>query len=302
MGFVQSFVGTLGGTFAETWKNFLTIPEDINESVAFLPAVLEKNENYSIQLKNNLVREGTQIIVPDGYALITLKNGKLNSFITESGGYIFTANEENCDVSLIFAGDSLPPALKDSWEKFKYDPNTFVPDGFEYDDNDEYAFFVNFNRIRNNKFCTPSWVSWHNSFLNIESNAVARGRFSLKVVDPLLFIKNFLPESYTRANMINEKQLDMFDLDNDVVKDFINAFNSSIPDALANYSKSIETVNQLVKIDEDIVGFSNYISSALEDRYKLLTDKGVMITRVVIDDITFDDKTWTSIHSIKNGN
>lgn len=302
MGFVQSFVGVIGGTFVESWNNFLTIPEDLDENVVFLPAVLEKNENYNLQLKNNLVREGTKVIVPEGYALITLKEGMLNSFITESGGYVFTVDENELDVQLIFTGDALPPALKNSWEKFKYDESMFVPDGFEYDDNDEYAFFVNFRRIKNNRFATDSWISWHNNFLNIESNTVVRGRFSLKVVDPLLFIKNFVPPTYTPIRSISEKQLDFSDLNNDVVKDFIKDFVNVIPEALEKYSENIKEISQLVKMDEDIVGFSNEVLDVIEDKYKWITDKGIMITRVVIDDITLDEKTWKAIHSIQKGN
>ncbi len=39
MGLVRAAIGAIGGTFADQWKDFLTVPAGIPSTAAFFPAV-----------------------------------------------------------------------------------------------------------------------------------------------------------------------------------------------------------------------------------------------------------------------
>ena len=41
MGLIRAGVSALGGTLADQWKDFLTVPEDLPPTAAFFPAVAE---------------------------------------------------------------------------------------------------------------------------------------------------------------------------------------------------------------------------------------------------------------------
>ncbi len=45
--------------------------------------------------------------------------------------------------------------------------------------------------IPNNRFGTQSEIYWDDAYLNAQVGAITRGTYTLRIVDPILFIKNF---------------------------------------------------------------------------------------------------------------
>lgn len=287
MGFTQSFVGAISGTFYQSWDRFTTVSEDFSSTTVVSPAVLETNDNYNIQSKNNIVKDGAKIVVPEGYALITVKDGKTTGFITEQGGYVFTTKDE--ESQSIFTGDFLSPALRDSWNKFK---------SHESCTDEHKAFFINVKRIKDNKFNTKDQiVQWEDGFLNSYAGAKINGRFSLKIVDPILFIHNFLKDSYVLEDYPNEINLSN---GNNLSTKLCEEISHVVPLAMAEYSSEINNINQYIKIDEDLIGFGNAVSKVVEDKFKWMTDRGIMLTRVVIDCLEYDQETKEKLNGCKN--
>lgn len=69
MGFVKSFSGALGGSFADQWKDFYTVPQDIGAGVAVCPAVQSRvNVGRSSNVKGSegVITNGSLILVPKG--------------------------------------------------------------------------------------------------------------------------------------------------------------------------------------------------------------------------------------------
>ncbi len=66
--------------------------------------------------------------------------------------------------------------------------------------------------IPGNRFGTQSEIYWDDAYLNAQVGAVTRGSYTLKIIDPLLFIKNFVPASYVSGN---GGIFDFADMDND---------------------------------------------------------------------------------------
>lgn len=88
MGFIKAFSGALGGTFADQWKDFYGPKLEVPSTVALFQAVPQgtnagRGENY--KGSDNVITNGSKIIVPEGTALITLQDGQITGMIAEPG-------------------------------------------------------------------------------------------------------------------------------------------------------------------------------------------------------------------------
>lgn len=75
MGFIQAFRGSLGGTLADQWKDFYGPIEGVPEAAAVFPGVpMGTNNDRGANYKgnDNVITNGTKVIVPEGTALVTI--------------------------------------------------------------------------------------------------------------------------------------------------------------------------------------------------------------------------------------
>ena len=74
MGFIKAFSGAIGGMFADQWIDFYTIP-NVQPTAALFPAVKkETNAGRGSNTKGSehIISNGSKIVVPEGYGLITM--------------------------------------------------------------------------------------------------------------------------------------------------------------------------------------------------------------------------------------
>ena len=120
MGFIQAIKGAVGGPLADQWLDFYGPMPGVNPTVAIYPGVpmgtnRGRGENY--KGNDNVITNGSKIIVPEGTGLVTVQEGAITGIITEPGGYIY--NNQDVNSKSIFAGDGIIDSLvKSSWEKF----------------------------------------------------------------------------------------------------------------------------------------------------------------------------------------
>ena len=121
MGFIQAFKGTISGTLADQWKDYYVPMENIPGTAAIFRAVL-KGQNAgrgsNVNGSENIITNGSKIVVPEGTALITLEDGKITNFIAEAGGYTYQSNDPNSQAFV--AANGLLSALKVAVERFKF--------------------------------------------------------------------------------------------------------------------------------------------------------------------------------------
>ena len=288
MGFIKAFAGAIGGTFADQWQDFLVPMPGVPGTAGIFPAVSQgtnagrgSNTNGS----NNIISNGSKIIVPEGMALITMQEGAITGCITEAGGFTFTSDDPNAQS--IFAGDGLMSSLvKQSWERFKF--------GGQPGSN-QTAFYVNLKEIPNIRFGTPSEIYWDDAYLGAQVGAITRGTYTLKIVDPILFIK-FVPASY----LLEGRVLDFAEIDdNDVGAQLFNEVVISLNAAFSNYTNDPSKGNRITKIQSDQIGFANSLSQAVEEGYHWKTDRGLEIVKVAIQAIEYDEDTKALLSDVK---
>ena len=276
MGFIKAFGGALGGTFADQWKDFYAPKPGVPATAGLFPAVPQGTN----------AGRGENTKVPEGTALITIQNGQITGLIAEPGGFEFRSDDQNSQS--MFAGDGMfSSTLKTSWERFKFggQPGT-----------QQLAFYVNLKEIPNNKFGTQSEIYWDDAYFGTQVGAVTRGTYTLRIVDPLLFVKNFVPATYLQPN---SPVFDFADMDNDAGNQLFNEVVGTLSAAFSNYTNDPSKGNRISKIQGDQIGFAQAMAQAVEDAYHWKTERGLEIVKTAILSIEYDEDTKELMKDVK---
>lgn len=289
MGFIQAIKGAVGGTFADQWKDFYGPMPGVSATAGVFPGVpMGTNNGRGENTKGsiNVISNGSKIIVPEGVALITVQDGAITGIITEPGGYEFTTDSVNS--KSIFAGDGIIDSIvKQSWERFKFGG---IPAA------QQLVFYVNLKEIPNNRFGTQSEIYWDDAYFATQVGAITRGTYTLKIVDPILFVKNFVPVEYL---LPNAPQFDFSDMDNPAGEQLFNEVVGCLSAAFSMYTNDPSKGNRITKIQSDQIGFAQSLSSAVDGAYQWRQDRGLEIVKTAILSIEYDEDTKEMLKDVK---
>lgn len=289
MGFIKAFTGAIGGTFADQWKDFYAPTEEITATSVVFKAVPKgtnngRGENY--KGSENIISNGSKIIVPEGTALITMQDGAVTSFIAEPGGYTYSSDDVNS--KSVFSKDGLfSSTIGQSWERFKFggQPGT-----------QQLAFYINLKEIPNNKFGTQAEIFWDDAFLGTQVGAMTRGTYSFRIVDPILFVKQFVPAEFLSPDA---QVFDLNDMDNPSGEQLFTEVVGCLSAAFASYTNDPSKGNRISKIQADSIGFAQSLSAAVDQNYNWKSGRGIEIVRVAIAAIEYDEDTKILLSDVK---
>lgn len=289
MGFIKAFSGALAGTAADQWKDFYGPRGGISGTTALFQAVpngTNAGRGENTKGSENIITNGSKILVPEGTALITMQDGQITGLIAEPGGFEFRTDDPNS--KSIFSGDGiLASTIKQSWERFKFGGQP---------GEQQLAFYINLKEIPNNKFGTQAEIYWDDAYLNAQVGAVTRGTYTLKIVDPLLFVKNYVPTKYLQPNA---PVFDFADMDNDAATQLFNEVVGTLSAAFSNYTNDASKGNRISKIQGDQIGFAQAMSQAVEEAYQWKSDRGLEIVKTAILAIEYDEDTKALLSDVK---
>lgn len=289
MGFIKAFSGSLSSTLADQWQDFYMPRQDVSATAALFRAVPQvqnngRGENY--KGNENIISNGSKIIVPEGTALVTIQDGAITGMIAEPGGFIFRSDDPNSQS--MFAGDGIfGQTLKQTWEKVKFGGQP---------GSQQLAFYVNLKEIPNNRFGTQSEIYWDDAYFGTQVGAVTRGTYTLKIVDPLLFIKNFVPSQYLQPGA---PVFDFADMENAAGEQLFNEVVGTLSAAFSNYTNDPSKGNRISKIQGDQIGFAQAMAQAVEDAYQWKTTRGLEIVKTAILAIEYDEDTKELMKDVK---
>ncbi len=289
MGFIKAFAGAIGGTFADQWKDFIVPRGDITESsMVFggVPKGTNAGRGSNTKGSENIITNGSKILVPEGTALITMQDGSVTGCITEPGGYIY--NSEDPNSKSLFSGDGIVAStIKQSWERFKFGGQP---------GSQQMVIYVNMKEIPGNRFGTQSEIYWDDAYLGAQVGAVTRGTYTLKVVDPILLVKQFIPVSFMSAS---SPIFDLSDMENKAAEQLFTEVVGSLSAAFSMYTNDPSKGNRITKIQSDQMGFAASLSQAVEEGYSWKTGRGLTIERVAIAAIEYDEDTKALLSDVK---
>lgn len=288
MGLIQAVAGSIGGTLADQWQDFFTVPSNLENTAALFPAVRQGTDfarGSNAKASSAIISNGSKIIVPEGYALLTLQDGAITAVSVESGAYIWDA--DNPEAESVFSGGGINAALvKQSWQRFKFGGRPA---------SQQIALFVSMQELPNNRFGTKSEVYWDDAYLNAQVGAITRGRFTLQIVDPVLFIKRFVPAAFLQ----NGEVFDFTAPDNAQANQLFSEVVSVLAATFSAYTNEASREHRIAKIQQDSLAFAKALSDEVERAYEWRTTRGLEIRQVAIVAIEYDERTKELLKTVQ---
>ncbi len=182
MGIVQAFRGALGATLADQWQDIITAGA-FSEDTVVAPGVYQQTNNgrgSNFGGSADIISNGSKIFVPENTAAFIFSQAGIEEIVTQPGGYEYRNGQPS-----IFNGDGFTASLaQPAFDSFRFGGQ---PSG------QKYVSFVNLREIRGLKFGTRGPMVYHDRFYQADLELTAFGTFSLRVVDAVAFVRNFLP-------------------------------------------------------------------------------------------------------------
>ncbi len=288
MGFIQAFTGAIGGTLTDQWKDFIQPRAGVPATAGLFPAERvgqNAGRGGNTAASTNVITNGSKILVPEGCALVTMQDGAVTGLILEPGGFIYKSDDINSQS--VFAGDGLlTPLIKQSWERFKFGGQP---------SSSQQVIYVNMKEIPGNRFGTQSEIYWDDAYLRAQVGAVCRGMYSLKIVDPLLFIKQFVPMDVLMSGGL----FDFASMTNAAGEQLFTEVVGSLAAAFSVYCNDPSKGNRISKIQSDPIGFAQSLGAVVEENYRWRSDRGLEIVKVAIAAIEYDADTRALLSDVK---
>ncbi|MBR1508396.1 MAG: SPFH domain-containing protein [Eubacterium sp.] len=206
MGIVRAFAGALGGTFADQWKEIVTAGA-FSEHTVVAPGLLRttnKGRGVNYKGSDGVISNGSRIYVPENTAAIIFNQGGIEGIIAEPGGYVYNTGEQS-----IFSGGGFGSFVNTVVDRVSYGGQTA---------SNVRAVFVNLREIRDIKFGTQGALMYNDRFYGADLEIMAHGCFSVRVFDPNLFIRYFVPANVSFYTFDDKK------VKNQILTDFMQSF------------------------------------------------------------------------------
>jgi membrane protease subunit (stomatin/prohibitin family) len=219
MGLIRAAADAVGGTLADQWKDFFTAPV-FDEQTIVAPATFQQgnwgrgiNRNGS----SNVITDGSRVVVPENTAVVITDGGGIASVSTEPGYFVYRNDAQPS----VFAGSGIAASLvKQSWERFKFGGQP---------GQQQLIHYVNLREIRGLRFGTPGLLPYKDHSLVPEGTGQApvlrlraRGQYSIRVVDPVRFFRNFLPANFRHYSLADEAAVAQ------LRQEFLTAFQAAL--------------------------------------------------------------------------
>jgi membrane protease subunit (stomatin/prohibitin family) len=217
--------------------------------------------------------------------LVLMEDGAITGFASEPGGYEWNSQAQD-SMGIFTDGDVVGSLITTSWERFKFGGRPQAQ---------QQAFFVTLKELPNNRFGTQSEIYWDDAYLNAQVGAITRGTYTLKIVDPILFVKNWMPAAYLQSGRV----FDFTDLDNDAATQLFTEVVGSLAPAFSMYTNDPAKGNRITRIQQDSVGFAQSLSAAVEANYQWRTGRGLEITQVALVSIEYDPNTRELLRTVQ---
>ena len=176
MGIKKILIDSIKSTISDQWIDVYTVGE-FSEQTVVLPGVKKDKNNIVFR---GIITNGSRIYVPDNTAVVIFDQSGVEDIITESGVYYYNKGKD----SLFSWGTIKESIVDETLDRFRHAGTT--PD-------EKRISFINLREIRNIQFGTRSPLLYHDSFYDVDLEIMAYGSFTIRIIDPYTFVKNYLP-------------------------------------------------------------------------------------------------------------
>ena len=263
MGIVKAFTDSVSGSIADQWIEIITAGQ-FDERTAVTPGILMNRNNgkgVNTNGSEGVITNGSKIYVPENTAAFIFSESAIEEILTEAGGYEYINGEES-----VFNTGSASTIVDQIANRFQYGGVS---------SSQKRIAFVNLRELRNIRFGTKGPQVYHDTFYGVDLDIYAYGNFSIKVVDPVRFIRNFVP-----AN-VSYYSFDDLRVRSQIVAEFLQSFLVSL-NVLSNQYRLAQLPSHANEIVQAIKN-DPYNAGSWKERF------GFEIGNVAIENIEFSD-------------
>ena len=272
MGIIKAATSSLGGTLADQWLEVIE-PEDMSDQTVMTKGVTVRKDD-----KRGSNRKGTSDVITDGSVvhvypnmmMLLVDGGKIIDYTAEEGYYTV----KNDTAPSMFNG-GLKESVQEAFFRFKFGGVT--PQKQE-------VYYINLQEIKGIKFGTATPLQYFDNFYNAELFLRTHGTYSIRITDPILFYANAIPK--------NQTQVEISDINEQYLQEFLTALNTSIN----LYSAQGERVSFL---PSKSVELSKYMADTLDEEWRKL--RGIEVVAVAVSSISYTDDSQKLINMRNQG-
>ncbi|EOW8912979.1 SPFH domain-containing protein [Enterococcus faecalis] len=272
MGLIKAATSSVGGGLADQWLEVIE-PDNMGDTTVMTKGVFVRKDD-----KRGSNRKGTDDVLTDGSVvhvypnmmMLLVDGGKIIDYTAEEGYYTV----KNDSAPSMFNG-SLKDAIAETFSRFKFGGVT---------PQKQQVFYINLQEIKGIKFGTPAPLNYFDNFYNAELFLRAHGNYSIKITDPLLFYTNAIPK--------NQTQVDINDINEQYLAEFITALQAAINQMSADGQRISYVPSKSVEL-------SKYMQTALDEDWR--TNRGMEIVSVAVASISYTDDSTKLINMRNEG-
>ena len=189
MGLIRAVLGSGINAIHDMWEDFIYC-DALDNDTLIKKGHAKHSGGASAFADDNVITEGSKIVVNNGQVMLVVENGRIIDFTCEPGGYEFSSKVAPSAFTGNF-GQGIKVTFKQMVERFQWG-------GIK--GSDQRAYFINAKEILNNKFGFGN-VPYRDSEFNLTISLQGYGTFSYRIADPLIFYTNIagnVKEVYTK--------------------------------------------------------------------------------------------------------
>ena len=267
MGLISAALGALGGSLADQWKEFFYCEALSSDVLVKKGQHVIGSRSSNKRGSDNIITNGSGIVVADGQCMIIVDNGKVVEVCAEPGEFTYDTSTEP---SIFYGG--LGKGILDTFKligkRITYGGDT---------GHDQRIYYFNTKELIDNKFGTANPIMFRivdsKIGLDIDSSIRCSGVYSYKITDPLLFYTNVcgnVTSEYTRSQ-----------IDGQLKTEFVSALQP----AMAKLSTLQLRPNEIPAHAEDLAAAMN---EALTEKWSEL--RGLTVVSVALNPITIPEE------------
>ena len=250
---------------------------EFDERTAVAPGVRKRNnEGYGYnQGQSNILSNGSIIYVPENTAAFIFSQSGIENVITKPGGYEYRDGQLSVFDKQSRDESGIVKTL------FNQTAQRIGFSGMSADD--KRVSFVNLRELRGIKFGTRGPLAYNDLYYETDLEVYAYGLFSIKIVEPAAFVRNFLPAN-ARSYSFND-----FESRSQLVAEFIHSFIVAL--------NSLSTECRISQLPSQAGKIADQIRSEGENAGTWRQRFGIELCGVAIENIEFSDDSRELVHN-----
>lgn len=272
MGIIKAATSTIGGGLADQWLEIIE-PDNMGDTTVMTKGVkVRRNDKRGANKKGSedVITDGSVIHVYPNMMMLLVDGGKIIDYTAEEGYY--TVKNELAPSLL---NGSLKSAIAETFDRFKFGGVT---------PQKQQVFYINLQEIKGIRFGTSSPLNYFDNFYNAELFLRAHGNYSLRITDPILFYTNAIPKNKTQVDI------------NDINEQYLSEFLTALQTAINKMSADGERISYVPSKSMEL---SKYMATVLDDSWREL--RGMEIVSVAVASISYTDDSTKLINMRNQG-